>query len=97
MLSGLNPVHAVEKVLPTAGNGYLQTKRRIPMARISLSICLIIGLSLLAACNTEPEALIEDTAPTIKGVWTIEEMDVGTGDNRRASVPQAFMLFIMDE
>jgi hypothetical protein len=33
----------------------------------------------------------------IKGVWTIENMDVGMGENKRTRVPQAFMLFIMDK
>jgi hypothetical protein len=61
------------------------------------AICLIMALSLLTACKTEPEATVEDTAPTIKGVWTIEEMDVGIGENRRTTVPQAFMMFIMDK
>jgi hypothetical protein len=78
------------------------------MIRTSLSICLIAALSLLMACNTETketiedtEATVEDTAakkedavPAIQGIWTIEEMDVGIGENRRTTVPQAFMLFI---
>jgi hypothetical protein len=78
------------------------------MIRTSLSICLIAALSLFMACNTEPTAtveetaetvedtveIIEDTAPTIQGIWTIEEMDVGIGENRSTTVPQAFMLFI---
>ncbi len=78
------------------------------MIRISLSICLIAALSLFMGCNTEPKATVEDTAvtaedtavtaedtePTIQGIWTIEEMDVGIGENRRTTVPQAFMIFI---
>jgi hypothetical protein len=67
------------------------------MTRVSLSLCLIAALSLLAACGTEPEATVEETAPTIKGIWAIEEMDVGIGENRRKTVPQAFMLFIGDK
>jgi hypothetical protein len=63
-----------------------------------ISICLIMTLSLLMACNTEPEAIVvEDAVPTIKGIWTIEEMDVGTGENRRTTTPQAFMMFIGDK
>ncbi len=34
---------------------------------------------------------------TIKGVWTIEKMDVGIGENKRTTVPQSFMMFIMDK
>ncbi len=67
------------------------------MKRNLLSIGLIMAFSLLMACNTEPETAIEDTALTIKGIWTIEEMDVGTGDNRRTTTPQAFMMFIGDK
>ncbi len=67
------------------------------MTRISLSFCLIAALSLLAACSAEPEATVEETAPTIKGIWNIQEMDVGFGENRRTTVPQAFMIFIGDK
>lgn len=40
---------------------------------------------------------MKSNSPSIRGVWTIEEMEVGTGDNRRTTVPQAFMLFIMEK
>lgn len=66
------------------------------MKRILPSLCIIMVLSLLVACNAGPEASVEDTAPSIKGVWTIEEMDTGIGDNKKTTVPQAFMMFIMD-
>ena len=62
------------------------------MMRTALSICLIAALSLIVAYSAGPEATTENTAPTIKGIWTIEEMDVGIGENRRTTVPQAFML-----
>jgi hypothetical protein len=71
--------------------------RRNLMIRNSLSACLIAALSLLAACNAKLEAAAEDSAATIKGIWTIEAMDVGVGENRRTTVPQAFMLFIGDK
>jgi hypothetical protein len=73
------------------------TKRRIPMVRTSLSICLIAAMSLVIAYGAGPRATTENTAPTVKGIWTIEEMDVGIGKNRRTTVPQAFMLFIGDK
>ena len=47
-------------------------------------------MSLIPVFSAEPE----DAAPAIKGIWTIEEMDVGVGENRRTTVPQAFMMFI---
>jgi hypothetical protein len=64
------------------------------MVRILLSICLAAVLSLNFACSTAPETMPENASPTIKGIWTIEDMDVGIGENRRTTVPQAFMLFI---
>jgi hypothetical protein len=67
------------------------------MVRTSLSICLIAALSLIVAYSAKPGATTENAAPTIKGIWTIEEMDVGSGENRRTTVPQAFMLFIGDK
>ena len=67
------------------------------MMRTLLSICLIASLSLIVANSAAPVAMTENSAPTIKGIWTIEEMDVGIGENRRTTVPQAFMLFIGDK
>jgi len=65
------------------------------MIRTLLSICLIAALSLIMACVTVIDASHKGTtAPTIQGVWKIEAMDVGIGENRRTTVPQAFMLFI---
>ncbi|MBN2321473.1 MAG: hypothetical protein JXR49_20510 [Acidobacteria bacterium] len=60
-------------------------------------LCLIATLSLIAACSAEPEATMENNSSSIQGVWTIEEMEVGTGDNKRTTVPQAFMLFVMEK
>jgi hypothetical protein len=65
------------------------------MKYISLTLCLVIALSLLPACNGEPEAAAKDSGSKIQGVWTIESMDVGAAENRRTIVPRAFMIFIM--
>jgi hypothetical protein len=67
------------------------------MARTLLSICLIAALSLILGYGAEPVGTTQNTKPTIKGIWTIEEMDVGIGKNRKTTVPQAFMLFIGDK
>ena len=67
------------------------------MKRISFALSIIIALSLLPACSTEPEAAAGDTGLKIKGVWTIETMDVGTPENRRTIVPRAFMIFIFEK
>ena len=60
---------------------------------------LLIAAILLpfTACSVEPEATVADTRSPIQGVWTIDEMEVGIGENRRTTVPQAFMLFIMEK
>jgi hypothetical protein len=58
---------------------------------------LITILLLFAACGTEPEAAMEGPGSAIRGVWTIEEMETGIGDNKQTTVPQAFMLFITEK
>lgn len=67
------------------------------MKHILPVFCLITILSLLSACNSESELKMESDIPSIQGVWTIEKMEVGTGDNKRTTVPQAFMLFVMEK
>ena len=63
--------------------------------------CLISLLLLLAGCSTapvatSPEGAAEQAAPSIKGVWTIESMDVGVGEHKSTRVSPAFMMFIGD-
>jgi hypothetical protein len=67
------------------------------MKRTLTLLFFIAVLSLLMSCNAAPEAAVQDTGSKIKGVWTIEEMETGIGDNKKTTVPQAFMLFIMDK
>jgi hypothetical protein len=62
-----------------------------------LTVGLMAGIFALAAWNPRSKAAMKDPVPSIKGVWTIEQMDVGIGENKRTTVPQAFMLFIMDK
>ncbi|HSW39293.1 MAG TPA: hypothetical protein VLL97_07365 [Acidobacteriota bacterium] len=58
---------------------------------------LITVLLLFTGCAAGPEAVIQKAEPSIKGVWAIESMDVGVGENRRTIVPPAFMMFIMEK
>jgi hypothetical protein len=74
------------------------------MIRTILSICIIAILTLPMSCVTAIDSSNEGTAPkdqgatpTIKGIWVIEEMDVGIGENKRTRVPPAFMIFIGDK
>jgi len=72
------------------------------MKRTAAAVCLLFLLLSLTACATAPVATNQEAAPekarhSIKGVWTIESMDVGTGENRSTRVPPAFMMYIMDK
>ncbi|MBN1472005.1 MAG: hypothetical protein JW925_09505, partial [Syntrophaceae bacterium] len=67
------------------------------MKRCFLFFCLMLMLSLFTAFSEEKKDSGEKVKPSIKGVWTIVEMDIGSGDNKEASVPKAFMLYIMDK
>jgi hypothetical protein len=67
------------------------------MKRYFPILCLIGMLPFFAAFNEELNASDEKAKPSIKGVWTIVEMDMGSGDNKETTVPKAFMLYIMDK
>jgi len=60
-------------------------------------LCLVLILPLFTAFGEEQKASSEKSKPSIKGVWTIVEMDIGSGDNKETTVPKAFMLYIMDK
>lgn len=61
-----------------------------------LILCLIMASFYLTVYMAEPGIANQDAGKKIQGVWDIESMDVGIGENIRNRVPQAFMLFIMD-
>lgn len=72
-------------------------REEIPMKRTIF--CLLSVLLLMAGCSTapvatSPEEAAEPTPPSIQGIWTIESMDVGMGENKSTRVPPAFMMFI---
>lgn len=67
------------------------------MKRSFLVLCLVLILPLFTAFGEEQKASGEKAGPSIKGVWTIVEMDIGSGDNKETTVPKAFMLYIMDK
>lgn len=60
-------------------------------------LSLFIALILLVSCGAEHGEDVKSAGSAIQGVWTIEEMETGVGDNKRTTVPQAFMLFIMEK
>jgi hypothetical protein len=66
--------------------------------KLTLStVCMISLLIFFTGCGTEPEAVNQEDEPSIKGVWSIESMDVGDGETRRTTAPPAFMMFITDK
>lgn len=67
------------------------------MKRSFLILCLVLTWQLLAALGEEEEAGGIKDKPSIKGVWAIVEMDIGSGDQKETTVPKAFMLYIMDK
>ncbi len=66
------------------------------MKRSLLIFCLVSMVSLSTAFSAEQKASGEKAKPSIKGVWTITEMDIGSGDTKDTTTPKAFMLYIMD-
>ncbi len=60
------------------------------------AVCITAVLLLLTGCNVE-SGTAPQKAPSIQGVWTIESMDVGTGENKRTTVPKAFMMFVYEK
>ncbi len=70
------------------------------MKRTSLYLCLISVLLLLAACAQTPEPATtteEESAPTIKGVWEIEEIETVGGPDEGTTVPQATLIIFTDQ
>jgi hypothetical protein len=63
------------------------------MRRTSLYLCLITAFLLVMACvqkTPEPaKTTEEESAPSIQGVWTFEQMETVGGPNEGTAVPQA--------
>jgi hypothetical protein len=65
------------------------------MKRTSLYLCLITGLLLLMACAQTPEPVVtteEKAAPTIQGVWKIDEIETVGGPDAGTRTPQACLI-----
>ena len=75
------------------------------MKRLMLSLCIVLTPFIFTACNADksktpkvseaPEAIKQDIAKKIQGAWTLENMDVGIGENRRTRDDAQFMIYIM--
>jgi hypothetical protein len=82
-------------------NWSLLKERRIPMKQFLLLLCILTALSFSTTCTTEtpetPEPEKQDTGKKIQGVWTLEYMDVGIGQNKRTRDDAQFMMYIMEK
>jgi hypothetical protein len=70
------------------------------MKHNSLYLCLIAALLLLTACVQTPEpapTTEKESAPTIKGVWTIEQIETIGGPNEGTTAPQATLIIFTDK
>jgi len=75
------------------------------MKRFMLFLCIVLTPFIFTACNADksetpkvseaPEAVKQDTGEKIQGVWTLENMDVGIGENKRTRNDAQFMIYIM--
>ena len=71
------------------------------LKQFPLFLCLSMVLSFSFACTTEtpetPEVTEQDTGERIQGVWTLESMNVGIGENQRTREDAEFMMYIMEK
>jgi hypothetical protein len=67
------------------------------MKRFSLVFCHILILLFVAVFARAQTTSAVQNKEAIKGVWTITEMDLGSGDSKETTTPKAFMLFILDK
>ncbi len=71
------------------------------MKHSPLFLCILMLLFCFTAYPAEPpetsEAGEQDLDKKIQGVWTLEYMDVGTGENKRTRDDAEFMIYIMEK
>ena len=61
-------------------------------------LCLSMALSIFTSCATEtPDTAKQDSGEKIQGVWALEHMDVGVGENRRTRDDAQFMMYITEK
>ena len=65
------------------------------MKRSLFILCLLITFSLLTANAGGADKMYKATAKNIQGVWSLKNMDVGIGENRRTRDDAQFMIYIM--
>ena len=70
------------------------------MKRLMLPLCIVFIPFFFTSCNADksktPVAVKQDIGQKIQGAWSLENMDVGTEENRRTRDDAQFMIFIMN-
>ena len=76
-------------------------KRGNPMKYTILLLSLTMTFFLFSVCSAEtpgvPGSAKQDLAKKIQGVWSLEYMDVGIGENQRTRNDAQFMMYIMEK
>ena len=71
------------------------------MKHLRLLFCLLMALLFSFSCATvtpeTPKAAEQSTGEKIQGVWNLEYMDVGVGENKRTRDDAQFMMYIMEK
>jgi hypothetical protein len=62
-----------------------------------ITLCLLVVFPFLTVQADESKKTGQADAKKIQGVWTLENMDVGIGENRRTRYDAQFMIFIGKE
>ena len=65
------------------------------MKRLLILLFLLVAFSFSTTGAGEPKKMIKADAKKIQGVWSLDNMDVGIGENRRNRDDAQFMIFIM--
>ncbi|MGD9160077.1 MAG: hypothetical protein PVG39_16805 [Desulfobacteraceae bacterium] len=65
------------------------------MRRSLFILCLLFVFSFLTVSTAGAGKTYKATAKKIQGVWSLEKMDVGIGENKRTRDDAKFMIYIM--
>lgn len=65
------------------------------MKNLTFILCLLFSILILTASAGGAEKTNKANAIKIQGVWALENMDVGVGENKRTRDDAKFMIYIM--
>ncbi len=64
------------------------------MKRLFMSLCVLVAFTFSYAYAQGTKAADKDLRQKIQGVWTLQSMDVGIGENKRTREDAQFMIYI---